>query len=390
MNKRKKIYFFLKMASFFQKIKVKKDNQLAAKNLVKTAEKKATLPDDFFEQILTCEIQLKKGFSMNTLRKLINLYSKAVEFFESINDPRYHRYSKSLQLLLMQPQIVKQINMLTVKGKIKVHKQERKKEILDEFKNLDKKFISETNVKDIINKTNKEEKKKNFDQEKDKDINTQTDNFKKRLAEKKKKWIMNTSDIGQSSNLQSKNLVVFNPKKHLNKSFDAIGQDEPIFSGDISIEPISMYNAGENSLNINEGINNNLDFYFSDFENLFNEKITKIFINKIVEINKEKLEEKVKTAKEFAEKIKDKEFKLSFDNVNMTEEERDKIGKEILELGEEQNKMYNEIDKKYEEKINEVKESLKKNPIQNMEWIRNLREKYTLDIDSTIYNFIGN
>ena len=389
MNNRKKIYL-KKMASFFQKIKVKKDNQLAAKNLVKTAEKKATLPDDFFEQILTCEIQLKKGFSMNTLRKLINLYSKAVEFFESINDPRYHRYSKSLQLLLMQPQIVKQINMLTAKGKIKVHKQERKKEILDEFKNLDKKFISETNVKDIINKTNKEEKKKNFDQEKDKDINTQTDNFKKRLAEKKKKWIMNTSDIGQSSNLQSKNLVVFNPKKHLNKSFDAIGQDEPIFSGDISIEPISMYNAGENSLNINEGINNNLDFYFSDFDNLFNEKITKIFINKIVEINKEKLEEKVKTAKEFAEKIKDKEFKLSFDNVNMTQEERDKIGKEILELGEEQNKKYEEIDKKYEEKINEVKDSLKKNPIQNMEWIRNLREKYILDIDSTIYNFIGN
>ena len=378
------------MSSFFQRKKKKKDNHIAAKNLVKAAEKKAALPDDFFEQILTCEIQLKKGFSMNTLRKLINLYSKAVEYYESINDPRYHRYSKSLQLLLMQPQILKQINMSTPQGKIKVKRQERKKEIYDEFKNLDKKFINETNVKDIINKTKKEEKKKNFDQEKNKDINNQTDNFKKRLAEKKKKWIMNTSDIGQSSNLQSKNLVVFNTKKHLNKSFDAIAQDEPIFSGDISIEPISMYNAGENTLNINEGINNNLDFYFSDFDNIFNEKITKIFINKIIEINRAKLEEKVKTAKDFAEKIKDKEFKLSFDNVNMTEEERDKIGKEILELGEEQNKMYNEIDKKYEEKINEVKESLKKNPIQNMEWIRNLREKYTLDIDSTIYNFIGN
>ena len=378
------------MSSFFQRIKVKKDNHIAAKNLVKAAEKKAALPDDFFEQILTCEIQLKKGFSMNTLRKLINLYSKAVEYYESINDPRYHRYSKSLQLLLMQPQILKQINMSTPQGKIKVKRQERKKEIYDEFKNLDKKFINETNVKDIINKTKKEEKKKNFDQEKNKDINNQTDNFKKRLAEKKKKWIMNTSDIGQSSNLQSKNLVVFNTKKHLNKSFDAIAQDEPIFSGDISIEPISMYNAGENTLNINEGINNNLDFYFSDFDNIFNEKITKIFINKIIEINRAKLEEKVKTAKDFAEKIKDKEFKLSFDNVNMTEEERDKIGKEILELGEEQNKKYNEIDKKYEDKINEGKDSLKKNPIQNMEWIRNLREKYTLDIDSTIYNFIGN
>ena len=378
------------MSSLFQKIKVKKDNQLAAKNVVKTAEKKGALPDDFFEQILACEIQLKKGFSMVTLRKWINLYSRAVEYYESINDKRYLRYSKSLQLLLMQPQIVKQINMLTEKGKIKVHKQERKKEILDEFKNLDKKFINNKNVKDLLKKTNKEEKMKNFDKEKSKDIDNQTDSFKKRLAEKKKKWVMNTSDIGQSSNLQSKNLVVFNTKKYMNRSFDAVDKDDSIFSNDISIEPISMYNASENTLNINEGINNNLDFYFSDFDNIFNEKITKNFINKIVAINKEKLEEKVKTAKEFSEKIKDKEFQLSFESSNMNDEERDKIGKEILELGEEQNKKYEEIDKKYEEKINEIKDELKQNPIQNMEWIRNLREKYISDIDNTIYNFIGN
>ena len=378
------------MSSLFQKIKVKKDNQLAAKNVVKTAEKKGALPDDFFEQILACEIQLKKGFSMVTLRKLINLYSRAVEYYESINDKRYLRYSKSLQLLLMQPQIVKQINMLTEKGKIKVHKQERKKEILDEFKNLDKKFINNKNVKDLLKKTNKEEKMKNFDKEKSKDIDNQTDSFKKRLAEKKKKWVMNTSDIGQSSNLQSKNLVVFNTKKYMNRSFDAVDKDDSIFSNDISIEPISMYNASENTLNINEGINNNLDFYFSDFDNIFNEKITKNFINKIVAINKEKLEEKVKTAKEFSERIKDKEFQLSFESSNMNDEERDKIGKEILELGEEQNKKYEEIDKKYEEKINEIKDELKQNPIQNMEWIRNLREKYISDIDNTIYNFIGN
>ena len=338
------------MSSLFQKIKVKKDNQLNAKTIINSAEKKATLPDDFFEQILACEIQLKKGFSMNTLRKLINLYSKAVEYYESINDSRYKRYSKSLQLLLMQPQIVKQINMLTEKGKIKVHKQERKKEILDEFKNLDKNYTNNKNVKDLMNNiSKKEEKKKIFNEEKNKDINNQTDNFKKRLAEKKKKWIMNTSDIGQSSNLQSnKNLVVFNTKKYLNKSFDAIGQDDSIFSNDLSIEPISMYNAGENCLNINESINNNLLFYFSDFDSLFKEQITKNFIKKLIEINKEKMEEKVKTAKEFAEKIKDKEFKLSFGITDMNQEERDKIGKEILDLGEEQNKVYENIDKNNE------------------------------------------
>ena len=61
-----------------------------------------------------------------------------------------------------------------------------------------------------------------------------------------------------------------------------------------------------------------------------------------------------------------------------------------MELGDEQNKEYDNIDKKYEEKINEAKEELKKNPIQNMEWIKNLREKYLSDIDTTIYNFIGN
>ena len=379
------------MSSLFQKIKVKKESNFInqSQKLVKSAEKKETLPDDFFEQILACEIQLKKGFSMNTLRKLINLYSRAVEYYESINDPRYMRYSKSLQVLLLQPQIVKQINMQTKKGKIKVHKQERKKEILDEFKNLDKKFVNNTDAKDIIKKTNKAEKIKNFDEAKNKDLDSQTDSFKKRLAEKKKKWIMNTSDIGQSSNLQSKNLVVFSNKKHLNKSFDAIGQDDSIFSNDLSIEPISMYNVGESTFNITDGINNNLDFYFNDFDNIFNEKITKAFINKIIEINKEKMEEKINTAKTFAEKIKNKEFQLTFDS-NTGEEERDKISKEIFDLGEEQNKAYDEIEKKYEQKLTEAKEELKNQSIQNMEWIKNLKEKYISDIDSTIYNFIGN
>ena len=290
---------------------------------------------------------------MNTLKKLINLYSKAVEYYESINDPRYMRYSKSLQVLLLQPQIVKQINMQTKKGKIKVHKQERKKAILDEFKDLDKKFVNNKDIKEIINKTNKAEKAKNFDEAKNKDLDNQTDSFKKRLAEKKKKWIMNTSDLGQSSNLQSKNLVVFNNKKHLNKSFDAIGQDDSIFSNDLSIEPISMYNIGENTFNITDGINSNLEFYFSDFDNIFNEKITKNFINKIIEINKQKMEEKVNTAREFAEKIKNKEFQLTFDS-NTEPQERDKIGKEIFELGEEQNKRYDEIEKKYEQKLNRI------------------------------------
>ena len=89
--------------------------------------------------------------------------------------------------------------------------------------------------------------------------------------EKKKKWVMNTSDIGQSSNLQSKNLVVFNTKKYMNRSFDAVDKDDSIFSNDISIEPISMYNASENTLNINHEQN------FTSYSNaLLTESTSKI------------------------------------------------------------------------------------------------------------------
>ena len=42
------------------------------------------------------------------------------------------------------------------------------------------------------------------------------------------------------------------------------------------------------------------------------------------------MEEKVKTAKEFAEKIKDKEFKLSFGITDMNQEERDDRKKKKL------------------------------------------------------------
>ena len=127
-----------------------------------------------------------------------------------------------------------------------------------------------------------------------------------------------------------------------------------------------MYNIWESTFNITNGINwkiffcvwkcpcpdgrrqfwtqnsigsynNNLYFYFNDFANIFNEKITKLFINKIIEINKEKMEEKVNMTKIFSEKIKNKKFKLSFYS-NAEQEERDKIAKEIFIFGEEQNK----------------------------------------------------
>jgi hypothetical protein len=344
---------------------------------------------------------MKKGFSMVTLQKLINYYSQAIEYYESINDPRFARYSKSLQLLLMQPEVMKHINLQTSKGKIKVQKQERKKEVMHELHKVDKIYNKKDNeeAKNLISNAKKEEKKEDLDKVINHDLDEQKNNFKKKLEAKKKKKMLNISDgdgdgdtTGKKegvSKVSTKEKKFSTNSKGLNKSFDAIGQDESIFSNDVSIEPISMFNLGESNLSLTDGINNNLDFFFNDFDNIFNEKVTKAFIERLTGLTKEKINEKLQNALDYAAKIKDNEFKLTFDE-NLDQNAKDEIGKKIVELGEEQKKAEKDIDEKYKNKIAELKEEFKNQNLHNFDWVKNLKEKYSSDIDSSIYNFIGN
>ena len=379
------------MSSLFQAIKSKKEMQFP-----KTGKSKVkALPPNFFEQVLICEIQMKKGFSMVTLQKLINYYSQAIEYYESINDPRFARYSKSLQLLLMQPEVMKHINLQTSKGKIKVQKQERKKAVMNELHNVDKKYEQKENedAKNLITQSKEQEKKEDLNKVINQELDEQKSNFKKKLEEKKRRKMLNISG-DESTNkkegeVKSNNEKKVSTNKGLNKSFDAIGKDESIFSNDVSIEPISMFNIGETNLSLTDGINNNLDFFFNDFDNIFNEKVTKAFIDKLSEITKEKIDDKLKNALEYAGKIKDNEFRLTFEE-NLSTEEKDNIGNKILALTEEQKKAEKDIEEKYQAKINQLKEEFKNQNIHSFEWVKNLKEKYSSDIDSSIYNFIGN
>ena len=380
------------MTSLFQAIKSKKEMQSH-----NSGKKKVTsLPPNFFEQVLVCEIQMKKGFSMVTLQKLINYYSQAIEYYESINDPRFARYSKSLQLLLMQPEVMKHINLQTSKGKIKVQKQERKKAVMNELHNVDKKYNKKDNevAKNLITQSKEQEKKEDLNKVINHELDEQKSNFKKKLEAKKRKKMLNISGEestekkeGTDKNVKDKKVTTTN--KALNKSFDAIGKDESIFSNDVSIEPISMFNLSETNLSLTDGINNNLDFFFNDFDNIFNEKVTKAFIDRLTEITKEKINEKLKNALDYAAKIKDNEFKMTFDE-NLDQNEKDELGKKILELGEEQKKAENDIDEKYKNKIEQLKEEFRNQNIHSFEWVKNLKEKYSSDIDSSIYNYIGN
>ena len=382
------------MSSLFQAIKTKKDLQSQKGGKTKIT----SLPPNFFEQVLVCEIQMKKGFSMVTLQKLINYYSQAIEYYESINDPRFARYSKSLQLLLMQPEVMKHINLQTSKGKIKVQKQERKKAVMNELHKVDKIYDKKENedAKKIITQSKEQEKIEDLNKVINHELDEQKNNFKKKLEEKKRKKMLNISceentrekkeGTGEKNNIDKK---ISTKGKGLNKSFDAIGQDESIFSNDVSIEPISMFNLGETNLSLTDGINNNLEFFFNDFDNIFNEKVTKGFIDKLSEITKDKINEKLKNALDYAGKIKDYEFKLTFDE-NLDQNQKDEIGKKILELREKQKKVEKDIEEKFKNKIGQLKEEFRNQNIHNFEWVKNLKEKYSSDIDSSIYNFIGN
>ena len=378
------------MSSLFQAIKSKKEMQSSGKKKI------TSLPPNFFEQVLVCEIQMKKGFSMATLQKLINYYSQAIEYYESINDPRFARYSKSLQLLLMQPEVMKHINLQTSKGKIKVQKEERKKAVMNELHRVDKTY-NEKDIevaKNLITQSKEEEKKEDFNKVINHELDEQKNNFKKKLEAKKRKKLLNISGENDSTEKKEGNENIIKEKKSttskaLNKSFDAIGKDESIFSNDVSIEPISMFNLNETNLSLTDGINNNLDFFFNDFDNIFNEKITKAFIDSLTELTKEKVNEKLKNALDYAAKIKDNEFKMTFDE-NLDQNQKDEIGKKILELGEEQKKAEKDIDEKYKNKIEQLKEEFKNQNIHSFEWVKNLKEKYSSDIDSSIYNYIGN
>ena len=378
------------MSSLFQAIKTKKEMQSSGKKKI------TSLPPNFFEQVLVCEIQMKKGFSMVTLQKLINYYSQAIEYYESINDPRFARYSKSLQLLLMQPEVMKHINLQTSKGKIKVQKEERKKAVMNELHKVDKTYNENDNevAKNLITQSKEQEKKEDLTKVINQELDEQKSNFKKKLEAKKKKKLLNISGENDSTDKKEDNEKNIKEKKSttskaLNKSFDAIGKDESIFSNDVSIEPISMFNLNETNLSLTDGINNNLDFFFNDFDNIFNEKITKAFIDKLTELTKEKVNEKLKNALDYAAKIKDNEFKMTFDE-NLDQNQKDELGKKILELGEEQKKAEKDINEKYKNKIEQLKEEFKNQNIHSFEWVKNLKEKYSSDIDSSIYNYIGN
>ena len=217
------------------------------------------LPKDFFETVLDCEVKLKEKFDMKVLQKLIDYYSTAVGYYESINDPKYMIYNQSLSLLFSQPEVKQYLQSGNIKLKLK---KENLQKIIQE---CDKKVTTDK-VKSFIRRKTTVDSKKTINNLINKDMDTQANDFKKRLAEKKKRYKLSTS-MGGSDNVgrafKNIGLNINSENKNTNKSIDLAPEKEFAFSE----KDVPNLNNAENpdkgsstnNIQVVEGNNNILD-----------------------------------------------------------------------------------------------------------------------------------
>ena len=216
------------------------------------------LPKDFFETVLDCEVKLKEKFDMKVLQKLIDYYSTAVGYYESINDPKFMIYNQSLSLLFSQPEVKKYLTGGNIKLKLK------KENIQKIIQECDKKVTTEK-VKNFIRRKSAVDSKKTINKLINKDMDTQTSDFKKRLAEKKKRYRLSTSDMAGSNDIGKalKNMGLnnnFNNNDNKNnKSIDIdLVQDKDFKISDIDIPNLNPINgANTEKKTITDGSSNN-------------------------------------------------------------------------------------------------------------------------------------
>ena len=69
--------------------------------------KKKRLPSKFADQVVQLESDIACGrFNLETVNKLLLLYSQAVEYYNSLTDEKYQYYEGKIQTLLVRPDIL--------------------------------------------------------------------------------------------------------------------------------------------------------------------------------------------------------------------------------------------------------------------------------------------
>ena len=342
------------------------------------------LSQEFFETILDYETNLKEKFDPKIFFELINLYSKAIKYYERLNNKKFIIYNQALNYLFELPETKK---FMEGKDLAKIF---RKKEIISKFKKCEE-IVTEKKVKLFIEKRLNEEKILNsINHLYNNDINKQKNNLDKIIQEKRKKYknkkmlkeeeknqieikknddinkineikeekfedefkigedddLMNI-DIGENEQTQEdENDIKFSvddvaeliniakeEKNNEDDNKDIDSNEEMIINNKIDLkQSIKLTNKSRFS----EKLDNNFDIYFISYYEYFINNNIDLIINDIQEKSEKEIKEVSKSDVDLFNQIKDMEYLLNDENTD--ENYKKEIQKIIGELKGKQNK----------------------------------------------------
>ena len=293
------------------------------------------LSSAFFEKILYYESIIKEVFDPQVFFELINLYSKAIGYYESLNDKKFIIYNQALYYLFDLPEAKK-----FLEGK-DISKLFRQKEMTSKLEKCEKIITEEIAIEFIEKKLNEEYILNSINNLYNNDMKNQKTNLDKIIKEKRAKYKnkkkekeeKNTTEI-KIEKIEDKDLL-YNNDDILGDKYDdneeiQENQNKNEIKLDDKKEILNIKNEEnniiiENNIDLKQSIkltnksrfseklSNNFDLYFSSYNDNFIKNIDFI-IKDIQEKSEKDTKDLSESVIEKMHQIKDMEYIMSDKN----------------------------------------------------------------------------
>ena len=358
------------------------------------------LSSAFFEKILYYESIIKEVFDPQVFFELINLYSKAIGYYESLNDTKFIIYNQALYYLFDLPEAKK-----FLEGK-DISKLFRQKEMTSNLEKCEKIITEEIAIEFIEKKLNEEYILNSINNLYNNDMKNQKTNLDKIIKEKRAKY-KNKKEEKEERNAAGVKIEKIEDKDLLYNNDDILGdkyddneeiqenQNKNEIKLDDKKEILNIKNEEnniiiENNIDLKQSIkltnksrfseklSNNFDLYFSSYNDNFIKNIDFI-IKDIQEKSEKDIKDLSESVIEKMHQIKDMEYIMS--DKNNEQNYVNEIGNIIKVLKEEQDENIETVLKETDLYLQKLE---KKYLINNTLF----KEKFKLDTTKLLNTFI--
>ena len=358
------------------------------------------LSSAFFEKILYYESIIKEVFDPQVFFELINLYSKAIGYYESLNDKKFIIYNQALYYLFDLPEAKK-----FLEGK-DISKLFRQKEMTSNLEKCEKIITEEIAIEFIEKKLNEEYILNSINNLYNNDMKNQKTNLDKIIKEKRAKY-KNKKEEKEERNAAGVKIEKIEDKDLLYNNDDILGdkyddneeiqenQNKNEIKLDDKKEILNIKNEEnniiiENNIDLKQSIkltnksrfseklSNNFDLYFSSYNDNFIKNIDFI-IKDIQEKSEKDIKDLSESVIEKMHQIKDMEYIMS--DKNNEQNYVNEIGNIIKVLKEEQDENIKTVLKETDFYLQKLE---KKYLINNTLF----KEKFKLDTTKLLNSFI--